>query len=77
VVENDYAGLYDIFVSAQHRCKGYGKDICTSLISNAAKYGAKKAYLQVVDENANAIKLYKKLGFIDKYQYWYRVKGLV
>lgn len=76
VIENDYAGLYDIVVSAQHRRKGYGQDICASLISNATKYGAKKVYLQVVDANKNAIKLYKKLGFIDKYQYWYRVKGL-
>jgi ribosomal protein S18 acetylase RimI-like enzyme len=77
VIENDYAGLYDIFVSAQHRHKGHGQDICASLISNATKYGAKKVYLQVVDANTNAKKLYKKLGFKDMYQYWYRVKGLV
>ncbi len=76
VIENDYAGLFDIVVSAQHRRKGYGQDICASLISNAAKYGAKKAYLQVIAENTKAIKLYKKLGFMDRYQYWYRVKGL-
>lgn len=76
VIENDYAGLYDIVVSSQHRNKGYGQDICSSLLSNATKYGAKKAYLQVVDANTYAKKLYKKLGFIDKYQYWYRVKGL-
>lgn len=77
VIENDYAGLYDIVVSAQHRRKGYGHDICESLISKAAKYGAKKAYLQVVNENTNAKELYKKLGFKNKYQYWYRVKALV
>ena len=76
VIENDYVGLYDIVVSAQHRHKGYGQDICSSLMSNAIKYGAKKAYLQVVDENINAIKMYKKLGFKDQYQYWYRVKAL-
>ena len=76
VIEHDYAGLFDIVVSAQHRRKGYGQDICASLISNAAKLGAKKVYLQVVANNSNAIKLYKKLGFMDQYQYWYRVKGL-
>ncbi len=76
VIENDYAGLYDIIVCEQHRCKGYGRDICASLISKAATYGAKKAYLQVVDSNTNAKELYKKLGFVDKYQYWYRVKDL-
>lgn len=76
VIENDYAGLYDIVVSTQHRRKGYGQDICSSLLRKATKYGAKKAYLQVVDDNTNAIDLYKKLGFTDKYQYWYRVKRL-
>ena len=75
VIENEYAGLYGIAVSEQHRRKGYGQDICESLISRAARYGAKKAYLQVVDENTNAIEMYKKLGFTSRYQYWYRVKA--
>ena len=77
VIENDYAGLYDIIVSAKHRRKGYGQDICASLLSESAKYGAKKAYLQVVDENTKAKELYKKLGFMIRYQYWYRVKALI
>lgn len=74
VIENDYAGLFGIMVSAQHRRKGYGEDICASLINSAAKYGAKKAYLQVIADNKNAVKLYQKLGFMKEYQYWYRVK---
>jgi len=43
---------------------------------DTARFGAKKAYLQVVDESTKVIELYKKLGFTDKYQYWYRVKAL-
>lgn len=76
IIERDYIGLYDIVVSSQHRRKGYGQDICTSLLANAVKQGARKAYLQVVADNANAIKLYTKMGFRDMYQYWYRVKNI-
>ena len=76
VVEQGYAGIYDVIVSSQSRRKGYGCDICTSLLSNAIKYGAKEAYLQVVADNAGAIELYEKLGFTDMYQYWYRIKNI-
>ena len=74
VVEGDYAGLYDIIVAPQHRQKGYGKDICLSLMCAASKFGAKTAYLQVVAENYRAISLYEKIGFKNMYQYSYRVK---
>lgn len=73
--ENGYVGLYDIVVSEKHRRKGFGQDICTSLLVHAGKSGADKAYLQVVADNDKAVKLYQKLGFADRYQYWYRVKN--
>ncbi len=74
--EHGYVGLYDIVVSQKHRRKGLGWDICTSLLVHAGRCGADKAYLQVVTENDKAVKLYKKLGFVDQYQYWYRMKKL-
>lgn len=74
VVEREYAGLYDIVVDIDYRGKGFGYTICHSLLNNAAKIGAKTAYLQVVADNAPAVGLYNKLGFSDCYQYWYRVK---
>ena len=76
VIEQSYAGLYDIVVSPQFRRKGYGQDICSALIYRGINCGAKKAYLQVVADNVGAIELYKKLGFTDLYQYWYRVKDI-
>lgn len=75
VVERDYAGLYDIVVDSSFRGKGYGYEICTSLLSYAFQSGVKKAYLQVIVDNAPAVSLYKKMGFSDNYQYWYRVKN--
>ena len=74
VVERAYAGLFDICVSPQHRRRGYGQDICVSLISAAAGYGAETVYLQVISANTSAVKLYEKIGFRDAYSYWYRVK---
>ena len=76
VVERDCAGIYDIITAPQHRRKGYGLDICTSLICAASEFGAKTAYLQVVADNYKAIGLYEKIGFEYAYQYWYRVKEI-
>jgi ribosomal protein S18 acetylase RimI-like enzyme len=74
VIERGFAGLYDIVVDQEHRSRGFGFELCSSLLDRAAHLGAKEAYLQVVASNISAIALYKKLGFSYSYQYWYRVK---
>ncbi|MDR0272349.1 MAG: GNAT family N-acetyltransferase [Clostridiales bacterium] len=75
VVEREYVGLYDIVTDKNFRGKGLGFDICAALLNNSMQLGAKHAYIQVVAENTPAVALYKKLGFENCYQYWYRVKG--
>ena len=74
VLEQGYAGLYDVAVSPANRRRGYGYTVCAALLSEAAKRGAQRAYLQVVADNTAAKALYGKLGFTDMYEYWYRVK---
>ena len=76
VVERGYAGLFDIVVDGAYRRQGFGTDICMSLLTEAARNGARNAYLQVVQTNTNAILLYRKLGFSALYEYWYRVKDM-
>lgn len=76
VAEHDYVGLYNIVVSRDYRRKGYGRDICASLLAKAESIGTKSAYLQVVNTNEKAKGLYHKLGFHYEYSYWYRVKPL-
>lgn len=74
VLEQGYVGLLDIVVKEEYRGCGFGKVLCQALLEKAKKKGATTGYLQVVDSNEVAKKLYKGLGFEDVYSYWYRVK---
>ena len=71
-IENNYAGVFDIVVNEKFRGKGYGREIVETILSEAAKRGAKKSYLQVMLNNPAALHLYEKLGYREIYQYWYR-----
>lgn len=75
VLEREKIGLFDIRVKACYRRLGLGTRICTQIINEGEKHGAKEAYLQVASMNTGAISMYEKLGFSRAYTYWYRVKG--
>ena len=74
VMERGYVGLLDIVVKEEYRGCGFGKVLCQALLDKAKEKGATSGYLQVVDSNEVAKRLYKSLGFEDMYSYWYRVK---
>ena len=74
VLEQGYVGLLDIVVKEEYRGCGFGRVLCRSLLEKAKEKGATIGYLQVVDSNEVAKKLYESLGFEDVYSYWYRVK---
>ncbi len=65
--------LTRLFVRPDFRGKGLGKDLVAQLLSAAEKVGATKALLQVDSKNANAIALYKKMGFTLHHAYKYRL----
>lgn len=71
-VEDDLAGLYDVFTVADARNRGLAQMLCGHLLSQAASQGARIAYLQVDAGNDAARRLYGRLGFIDAYAYHYR-----
>lgn len=75
VLEQGYVGLLDIVVKEEYRGCGFGKVLCQAILKRAKEQGATVGYLQVVDSNEIAKKLYHSLGFEDVYSYWYRVKG--
>ena len=75
VIERGYAALLNIIVDEAQRGKGYGYEICASLLGEAVRHGAVNTYLQVVQANTKAVNLYTKLGYKKLYEYWYRVKN--
>ncbi len=74
VVQDGHIGLYDIVTDAGWRRQGYGERLMRSLLGWGRSQGAHTAYLQVMLNNAPALRLYAKLGFREAYQYWYRIK---
>ncbi|MBQ8548147.1 MAG: GNAT family N-acetyltransferase [Lachnospiraceae bacterium] len=74
VMEQGHVGLLDIVVKEEYRGCGLGKVLCQALLEKAKEKGSTTGYLQVVDSNEVAKRLYKSLGFEDVYSYWYQVK---
>ena len=77
ILDRDYIGVYAINIEAGHRRRGFARKIVETLLSEGKKAGAKRAYLQVVADNAPAIRLYEDLGFSRAYTYWFRVKSTI
>ncbi len=74
IAERAHVGLFDIVTAAHLRNQGLGTRVVTRLLSWGRDNGARRAYLQVMDDNAPALRLYRTLGFAYFYPYWYRVK---
>lgn len=75
ILDRDYVGVYAIHVREDFRNKGLARSLCTFILKEGMKRGARKAYLQVVDGNEPAIGLYQSLGFQNFYTYWFRVSN--
>jgi ribosomal protein S18 acetylase RimI-like enzyme len=76
VIEDGWIGLFDIVVDSRYRQCGYGERLIRNLLKFGLNNGAHQAYLQVVKNNIPALKLYEKLGFVEDYSYWYRMKRM-
>src|SRR5262249_6477091 len=63
VFERGYVGLYDIVTAVVHRQQGFGTRLMLRLMAWGKTNGADYAYLQVMADNAAALKLYGNLGF--------------
>ncbi len=73
ICERGLAGLYDIVVAPAWRRRGLAAALVHALLRAAVeRFAAHTAYLQVGEANAAARRLYARLGFADRYAYWYR-----
>lgn len=72
VVEDDLAGLYDVFTPEHQRCCGHATALCRALLRHATGQGARVGYLQVDAANEPALEVYRRLGFTAGYDYHYR-----
>jgi ribosomal protein S18 acetylase RimI-like enzyme len=74
VLDQGHLGLFDIVTDGRRRRQGFGGQLVLHLLNWGKSNGAHSAYLQVMLSNTPALALYRKLGFREAYQYWYRVK---
>ena len=61
----DQAHITNVAVHPQYRRHGVGEAVMRHMLKQAYKLGLKDMTLEVRESNAPAIKLYKKLGFIE------------
>ncbi|KQL45788.1 hypothetical protein AN963_12130 [Brevibacillus choshinensis] len=76
VLEREYIGLYDIVTDPSYRKRGFGEQLVLSILQWGVEHGAKHSYLQVVQDNTPALRLYEKLGYKEVYPYWYRIRDV-
>ncbi len=74
VVQDGWLGVFDVIVDGAARRQGHGERLMRGLMSWGQRMDADKAYLQVMQSNVAAVRLYERLGFREAYSYWYRVK---
>lgn len=73
-VSGAWAGLFNMRTAEDFRGRGIAKELAKALLQWASTQGATRAFLQVEQGNAPAVKLYQGLGFAICYDYHYRVR---
>ncbi len=76
VLEGASVGLFDLITAERQRRQGFAQALLTGILQWAIERGATQAYLQVETGNGPALNLYRKSGFSEVYQYWYRFKAV-
>lgn len=71
--EGELAGLYDVYTAPGARRRGLATALCAHVLRLAQHAGARIGYLQVDAGNAPALKVYRRLGFVEAYGYHYRL----
>ena len=75
VVDGELAGIFSVRSDPRFRRRGLARSVMARLAVWAHGMGARRFYLQVEDDNAPALGLYRSLGFATVYRYHYRQLG--
>ena len=73
-IDGDLAGIFDMMTATAWRGRGIATLIVEALLAWAARQHAKHAFLQVNDDNAPALAVYRRFGFTTAYTYNYRAR---
>lgn len=74
-IDGPFAGIFDVMTAEGRRRQGVGGALVARLLTKAWERGARWAYLQVDEENAPALSLYRRFGFRTRYTYHYRARS--
>ena len=58
-----YGGIQNVGVAVHHRGRGLGEALVAASLLGFQQQGLTRAYLEVTAQNANAVRLYRRLGF--------------
>jgi GNAT superfamily N-acetyltransferase len=73
-LDDALAGIYDMVTAPAFRGRGAATCIVSALIAWARAQRASHAFLQVNDDNAPALAVYRRFGFATAYTYHYRAR---
>jgi GNAT superfamily N-acetyltransferase len=76
VLHEGLIGLFDLVTGSAHRRRGFGGELLQRALAWGRRAGADEAYLQVVETNLGAVRLYQRAGFETVYRYHYRERSL-
>ncbi|MBU1249327.1 MAG: GNAT family N-acetyltransferase, partial [Proteobacteria bacterium] len=68
-------GIFDVCTREDLRRNGHARRLVEILLAAGRDSGATICFLQVIESNIPARKLYESLGFETLYRYWYRVQS--
>ncbi len=73
VADEGWLTVLGMYTLPEHRGNGHGGAVLRALARWASANGAPSLFLQVMEDNAPALRLYDKVGFTPAYTYHYRV----
>lgn len=73
-IDGSLAGIFDVVTAYGVQGQGVGTAVVCALLTRAWERGVRRVFMQVTQDNAPAVALYRKFGFATLYAYHYRAR---